>query len=525
MRVVGGKPLIGYTLDALAAASEKVPLLTVVSSDDEQILGWCRLRGVETHLRPHHLAEDHVPVASVADAVAEQFEWTGPVAILQPTSPLRGPDSIVGAIQTFLSSDLDSLATVSREHHLYWYAEDGKTEHATPLYRERVNRQLARHGLFRETGAIQIMSRDVLRQDTTVGPRHGLIEMEPAEAVDVDTLSELEAVRQVIERACVYFRVAANRTIGSGHLFRCLELAAHLSSHDVRFVLENADEFAHHAVATSPFTAMPSEEFWTLVAQGHVAQKSVTINDVLDTSAQEVLALRNAGHLVVNLEDLGPGASHANLVINSLYPTPTDASLEQRVLFGPNFHVLRSEFVGLPPKQIRAEANRVLITFGGTDPARLAVKSASAVRNALPDASLHVILGPGYDGPVDTIDSKAQVQRSVRNMAEAMSSADVVVTSAGRTVYEAAATGTPIIVMAQNEREATHSHISAADGVIYLGLGAEVSDTTIGDAVKALLEDVSRRRALAETLRESSDAKGAERIAYQIEGLLRGLTQ
>jgi spore coat polysaccharide biosynthesis predicted glycosyltransferase SpsG len=98
-----------------------------------------------------------------------------------------------------------------------------------------------------------------------------------------------------------------------------------------------------------------------------------------------------------------------------------------------------------------------------------------------------------------------------------------VLTSAGRTVYEAAATGTPVVVVAQNAREATHSHLGYDRGVVFLGLGPLLPETIVVEAVQRLLDDHPLRAELSDRLRLSIDHLGAERIATRVRSLMRGL--
>ncbi len=117
------------------------------------------------------------------------------------------------------------------------------------------------------------------------------------------------------------------------------------------------------------------------------------VNDVLDTSEEEVLIERAAGYRVVNVEDLGRGARFADWVVNALYPVSERWVSELRS--GPEYATLRSEFQNLPQKQIREPAERVLITFGGTDPAGLAGRCARLLSAELPDVEVCVVPAPG----------------------------------------------------------------------------------------------------------------------------------
>jgi spore coat polysaccharide biosynthesis predicted glycosyltransferase SpsG len=241
------------------------------------------------------------------------------------------------------------------------------------------------------------------------------------------------------------------------------------------------------------------------------------VNDVLDTSEPEVLVQRSSGFRVVNIEDLGPGARFADWVVNALYPI-NDRGPEH-VSVGARFAPLRTEFADLPPKDIATTASRVLVTFGGTDPLDLTSRVARSLR-MIPELALRVVVGPGA-APRDMPDG-VEVVSTVRSMAAEMLRADIVVTSAGRTVYEAAATGTPVIVIAQNAREATHSHLGPDTGVIYLGVGPMVPDDRVVEAVRSLVPAADLRRELSERLRSGVDVRGAERIGDGVRQLLRG---
>ena len=188
---------------------------------------------------------------------------------------------------------------------------------------------------------------------------------------------------------------------------------------------------------------------------------------------------------------------------------------------GPAYATLRTEFLHLPPKVIRERARRVLITFGGTDPGRLGPRCARLLHGRLPDVEIRVVVG--HTAPDDDFPDGIEVAHRVRSMAAEMIEADLVLTAAGRTVYEAAATGTPVAVLAQGAREATHAHLGYQSGVVFLGIGPLVDDAHVTGVVERLLADHALRSELSERLRDSIDERGAARIGHRIRGMLRGL--
>jgi spore coat polysaccharide biosynthesis predicted glycosyltransferase SpsG len=106
-------------------------------------------------------------------------------------------------------------------------------------------------------------------------------------------------------------------------------------------------------------------------------------------------------------------------------------------------------------------------------------------------------------------------------MATEMLEADLVLTSAGRTIYEAAIIGTPVVALAQNAREATHAHLGYEHGVVFLGIGPLVEDARIVETVDRLLADADLRRELSARLRSSIDARGGVRVANRIRALIQ----
>jgi hypothetical protein len=92
-----------------------------------------------------------------------------------------------------------------------------------------------------------------------------------------------------------------------------------------------------------------------------------------------------------------------------------------------------------------------------------------------------------------------------------MARADLAITSAGRTVYELVACGTPALVLAQNERELLHCCAREEFGMVNLGLGRERSPAEIAQAVVGLLPFEAREELHLATL--SVDLwRGPERI-------------
>lgn len=479
LRLLHGKPLLVHTLDLL----EHVPHITqiVVSTENAEIASVARLHGHRVIERPETLARDDVPVGPVIVHAATQAKWQGPVVTVQPTCPTISGGELSVACHAFLENEWDSLGFVQPFPHLLW-DDDG------PLYGDRVNRQ-EQAGHYVELGVF--ISRRVPVSDTSplVGANHHRHVV--SGHADIDTVDDLDAARRRLGRRHVEFRVACTRDLGSGHLFRALQLADELAHHDVTFAYQPA----------WPSWATTKIEGFHPVAR----DADLVIFDKLDTTVQEVAHVKASGALAVTLEDLGSGARLADLTVNELYVSDVGVS-------GPRWAVIRPEFCGLPPFRVVERGRRVLVAFGGTDPAGLTARFAPLVAR---EAQCFALYGPGAD-PADI----PLVERVEGPVAELMRSVDLVVCSAGRMAHEAAAVGVPCVTVAANERESRHSH---CPGIVRFGLHSVTSNDQVQDAVGSTLRNPELRSEMSVTARAAVDGLGGRRIARRVDDLLEGL--
>lgn len=466
---VNGKPLLQHTIDC-ARATHGITRL-VVSTEDPAIASYARLRGVEVVDRPPHLSADDVPIQDVARFTVNETGWDGDVAIIQATCPLLKPATLTAAIEEFRRLRFDWMISAARDPHIFW-------RNGRPLTYRLQSQQLAAYDdcLWRESGAVQIGTADYWR--TGAYQTRGIVPIPAAEALDIDTYADLEQARAALGRRTILFHVVASDEKGSGHLRRCLQLTDALAHHDVWWDQTGLEGWAigiadQHGVRWAEAPDTPD----------------LVMIDCLD--AADTLAPRYAsvGCPTVVFEPDGASRARrfADLVIDEFD--------------SPELAILRPEFLCLPPYEVRERADRVLVTFGGTDPTGMNERVERIVNHGV-DAE-RIVMRP-WDK---------------KSMAEAMRWADLVITSQGRTVHEAAAVGVPCLSIAVNERESRHAQLP---GVVYLGLAHTLSDAAILDAVNRLLGAPVLRREMSATSSKAIDGKGLGRAVRMIEGLLDG---
>jgi CMP-N-acetylneuraminic acid synthetase/spore coat polysaccharide biosynthesis predicted glycosyltransferase SpsG len=519
LRSLAGKPLVSYAIET-ALASTFGPAV-VVTSDDAEILSVAQALGAIPHRRPDALGADDVTldgvVAEALDAASVRLGSSYDVVVtLQPTSPLIRSETVDEAIRRLLADpDLDTVLSATDDTHLRWTLRDGIP---TPDYTARLNRQQLPQ-TYRETGGVFATRAHAITPENRIGSRVAILAVDGPEAIDIDNQEHWALCEWHLGRRDVLFVVTGNHEVGLGHVHNALTVADALTRHRVRFLVDCDSELAADAIAKRhhPVVIQRQEQLEEDVRD---LAPDLVINDRLDTTARYMKALKADGLVVVNFEDLGPGARLADLVINAIYP---ERERLPNHYFGHRYYCPRPEFVVVKPSPVRQVAQRVLVTFGGTDPGDLTERVTRVIAPIARDADveIHAILGLGYQHPTTWAQTRnVQVHRSVDDMARQMAEADIVFTSAGRTVFEVACVGTPGIVLAQNERETTHLFASEANGFVNLGLASEVMDDEIEAAFVRLLRDPSARADMHSRMTAETLNGGLERVRLLIEGLV-----
>lgn len=519
LRLLNGSPLISY---AIRTAREITPYV-VVSTEDDEIAEVAAMYGATSIPRPIELANDDVPLDPVVihawksseDKLGLQFDL---IITIQPTSPLVTSKTVKRSLEIAQAETLDCCITVSDARHLYWV---GPLDNPKPFPAERLNRQWL-PPMWKETGAVVISSRYLLTQGKRIGGKIGLYPMPENEAVDIDSYDDWMVAEYRLKAPKVAIRVVGNQELGLGHVYRSLTIASRLSVPQLEFFVDEGSGLAEQLIKEHNYKAnrvLNDDEFIEFVdREGY----TLVINDILDTDASYVTRLRGAGkRVVINFEDLGSGAIVADLVINALYEYSTPLPNQR---FGWRYVCLRDEFLQVPQERVVPEQAKVLlITFGGTDPndltSRALVTASKALRGT--GAEVHVVLGLG-NPRVDQIVQLAESLRSsfgsvevytrVRRMSSLMRQADLALTSNGRTVFELACCGVPMITISQNEREASHTFGRLNGGVKDLGLAAGVSDARLTETIRDVWMSYPIRESMHESLTKFDLKKGIHRV-------------
>lgn len=521
LRPLNSRPLISYSI-ATALKSAHSPDV-YVSSEDEEILSVAESLGAQPHHRVHDLALDATTLDPVIfnayqEIVSIENKRYDLVVTMQATSPLLDASTLDAAIDLIIEDQsIDTIISAIDDTHLTWRKCDDFDY--LPNYKERANRQHL-PPTYKETGGFLITRPAAIRPDSRIGENVQLFVISNQhEAIDIDTFQDWSLCEYYLKRKTIVFAVSGYKEIGMGHVYNTLILANEILNHRLVFVVDKKSQLAFDKINESNYEVrlQASENIIDDIAPFN---PSLVINDRLDTEEAYILGLQNLGAKVLSIEDLGSGASVADCVVNAIYP-------EDKVVdghyYGEQYFCARDEFFIVPPPRAPSEVKSVLVSYGGVDPRNLTRKTVESIYQHCQanEISINVIVGMGY-GELESLEcfEHITVHNNVKNIAKYMYAADIVFSSAGRTVYELAVVGTPSIVLAQNSRELTHLFASEENGFLHLGLGAESLPREINDAFVGLAGDRKKRLRMQRQMVKKDILGGKRRVIKIINELV-----
>jgi CMP-N-acetylneuraminic acid synthetase len=207
IRPLRGKPLLWYTAECARKARSLARV--VLTTDDEEIADIGRSAGLEVpFVRPAELARNDTPSLPVVQHAVRFLEESGDrfdaVCLLQPTSPLREPDDIDGAVELLEKTGADSVISfvdVGEKHPARMKAIDGDGRVVDPPFGESIEGQRRQDlpKLYLRDGSIYLTRRDVLMEKGSFKGDDCRAYVVPEErAINVDTPFDLFLAEQAL---------------------------------------------------------------------------------------------------------------------------------------------------------------------------------------------------------------------------------------------------------------------------------------------------------------------------------------
>lgn len=210
IRIVGGRPLIEYTIETVLAARQLFHRV-VVTTDDQEIADISRRAGAEVpFIRPAALATDtarSIEVVQHATRFVEEedgvrMDW---IMLLQPTEPFRTSEDLSEALRIARAEKCDSVISVVQvfavHPMLMKRIENGRLQPWCVDEPEGTRRQDYRPEAYMRNGAVYLTRRDVVMEKGSLRGEDSRPYVMPAErSISVDTELDLAMIELLMRR-------------------------------------------------------------------------------------------------------------------------------------------------------------------------------------------------------------------------------------------------------------------------------------------------------------------------------------
>lgn len=348
----------------------------------------------------------------------------------------------------------------------------------------------------------------------------------------------------------ICIRADASRSIGSGHVMRCLTLADRLrtgAGASVVFLCRalEGNLIAYIRARGYPVGVLPTDES---AAAG--AAQAVEAAWMVEWLAEHT-AGRPPDWLIVDhygldrrfeqrirpyvkklmvIDDLANRAHMCDVLLDANLGRARDVRYrslvepETRLLLGPQYALLRPEFAALRPRVRRdGQIRRLLVSFGGVDPTGETGKALEALAS-LTEVGVAATVLAGQSNPLArSLAARCAELRNVQfiphsdRMAALMLEADAAIGAGGSSTWERCCLGLPALVVTVADNQEALTEAAAREGAVrWMGTASEVGSDRIRDAVLALRRNPAALQRMTARAMKLVDGLGAERIAKEL---------
>ncbi len=204
LRLIAGRPLIHYTIDA--ARQSRALTHVVTTTDDAEIAAVAEAAGSAVLMRPAALAADDTPMLPVVQhalsALEPKLGRFDAVVVLQPTTLLRTSEDIDAAVELLETTRADSVISVYQvgDYHpsrMYQLVEN-RLVAFQPEPPARIRQGLP--PLYHRNGAIYACRRDLIDEGgTLIGPDARPYLMPRERSVNIDDEFDLLTAELLVQ--------------------------------------------------------------------------------------------------------------------------------------------------------------------------------------------------------------------------------------------------------------------------------------------------------------------------------------
>lgn len=335
----------------------------------------------------------------------------------------------------------------------------------------------------------------------------------------------------------VVIRTDASIHIGSGHVMRCLTLAKQLKRHGlhVTFICREVEgdyiQFLRSEGmdvvniknqqgndSVSEQAIFEKDAFQTISIIEQLGKVDLLIIDHYELDVKWEKLVQSYAEKIMVIDDLANRKHDCDMLLDqnyyenfkTRYDTLVPKSCEK--LLGPNYILLRDEFLQIEPRSRTGIINNVLIFFGGSDPTGETLKVLQAIQNI---TTIHIDVVVGASNPyrekIERIchaHSHITFHYQIDYMARLMNKADLAIGAGGAVTWERCVLGLPslTVTIAENQVESTKL-LHSVGATVYIGNSEDVSVKSIEHRVAELMNNPQKMQQISKRSQQIVDIK------------------
>jgi len=319
----------------------------------------------------------------------------------------------------------------------------------------------------------------------------------------------------------VFILTEGGKNIGFGHITRCISLYQAFKEKGIipEFIV-NGDNSILNLLSDKKH-----QMFNWIKQKGylfeHIKNADIVIIDSYLATKDIYDKISDLVKVPVYLDDNKRINYPKGIVVNgSIYAEQLDYPQNDGItyLLGTKYTPLRKEFWDVPEKEIKKEVESVMVTFGGDDMRNMTPKFLKLLIEEFPELKKNVIIGKSFKNvkEIEKLkDNKTKLYYSANaeTMKNIMLESDIVISAAGQTTYELAATMAPTIGIGVADNQMTNIKGWVETGFLeFAGWwnSEKIKDNMI--SIMKFYKEYENRCKKFEIARDSISRNGAENI-------------
>lgn len=332
----------------------------------------------------------------------------------------------------------------------------------------------------------------------------------------------------------IIFITEGNKSIGLGHIIRCLTIADHLKETDksLKIYFQCKSNLCRKIISMHGYSLLNNNYFFINKKFSKLInnKNGIIITDFLDTDPSFIKKLRLLTKSKIICIDNNTNLkllNSADIIINAnVFNQPEFQVIKDAKYFlGPKYMILRKEFMINKIKKQKIDNKSILVLFGGTDCKNYILKCIDEIINLETSYSIKVVVGLGYSN-VKKLKTILQTRKNTflyifpNNLSNLMRSVNIAITAAGIVLYELSALRIPSITIPQlKHQEEIANEFQKRKACINLGRNPKKG--LINTVIIDMMNNKNMREKIALNAHKIVDGKGLIRFTNIISNYLK----